>query len=287
MREDESLADFTPGRVVELSPGLRRIVAPNAGPFPGPGTNSYLLGEEERILIDPGPDLADHVEALLQAGEGRIAWVLVTHTHADHSPAARAIRRATGATVVGALAPDDGRQDVRFRPDVQPVDGERILADGLALRCVATPGHASNHFCFLLEGEGILFTGDHILGHVSPVILPPDGSMADYLESLQRLKALPLAWIAPGHGPPLPDPVGVIDRLVDHRLGREARVMAALDRLGSSALEQLLPEVYADVDPTLHQLAICSLHAHLIKLERDGRVVQAAGSSWTLLTSRR
>jgi len=287
MQEAAALADFTPGQVVELSPGLRRVVAPNAGPFTGPGTNSYLLGEQERILIDPGPDLPEHVDALLEAGEGRIAWVLVTHTHADHSPAARAIRRATGATVVGALAPDDGRQDPRFRPDMQPVDGERIVADGLALRCIATPGHASNHYCFLLEGEGVLFTGDHILGHVSPVILPPDGSMADYLESLQRLKALPLAWIAPGHGPPLVDPIGVIDRLMAHRLGREARVMAVLERLGSSALEQLLPEVYADVDPQLHQLAIFSLHAHLIKLERDGRVVQEAGASWALLTSRR
>ncbi len=287
MQQGSALADFTPGQVVELSPGLRRVVAANGGPFTGPGTNSYLLGEEERILIDPGPDLPDHVDALLAAGEGRIAWVLVTHTHADHSPAARAIRRATGATVVGALAPDDGRQDLRFRPDLQPVDGERILAAGLALRCVATPGHASNHFCFLLEEQGVLFTGDHILGHVSPVILPPDGSMGDYLESLQRLKALPVTWIAPGHGPPLTDPSGVIDRLVAHRMGREARVVEALARLGVSALERLLPEVYADVDPALHELAAFSLHAHLIKLARDGRVVQEGEASWVLLTSRR
>lgn len=282
MRQGSAAADFTPGEVVELSPGLRRIVAPNAGPFTGAGTNSYLLGEEERILIDPGPDLPGHVEVLLAAGEGRIAWVLVTHTHADHSPAARAIRRATGATVVGALAPDDGRQDLRFRPDVQPVDGERIVAGDLALRCIATPGHASNHFCFLLEGQGVLFTGDHILGDVSPVILPPDGSMHDYLESLQRLRGLPVAWIAPGHGPVLADPVGVIDRLVAHRLRREAKVVEVLGRLGSAALEQLLPQVYADVEPALHGLAAFSLHAHLIKLERDGRVVQETETNWAL-----
>ena len=282
MQQGSALADFTPGQVVELSPGLRRVVAANGGPFTGPGTNSYLLGEEERILIDPGPDLPDHVDALLAAGEGRIAWVLVTHTHADHSPAARAIRRATGATVVGALAPDDGRQDLRFRPDVQPVDGERIVAGDLALRCIATPGHASNHFCFLLEGQGVLFTGDHILGDVSPVILPPDGSMHDYLESLQRLRGLPVAWIAPGHGPVLADPVGVIDRLVAHRLRREAKVVEVLGRLGSAALEQLLPQVYADVEPALHGLAAFSLHAHLIKLERDGRVVQETETNWAL-----
>ena len=271
--------DFTPGRSQSVGPGLVRIVAPNPGPFTGPGTNSYLVGEGELAVVDPGPDDAAHVAAIVAAGAGRIAWILVTHTHRDHSPAARALRELTGATVVGRLPPDDGRQDRRFRPDAEPADGERILMDGMALRCIATPGHASNHVCYLLEQGGVLFTGDHILGHVSPVILAPDGDMGDYLASLARLRDLPVASIAPGHGPMLGRPAEVIDGLIAHRLGREARTREALRRQPAATLEELLVVVYADVDRSLHEIAAHSLLAHLIKLEREGAAARE-GARW-------
>ena len=261
--------DFTPGRPVELAPGVRRVVARNAGPLTGPGTNTWLVGEREVAVIDPGPADPAHVEAIVEAGGGRICWILATHTHRDHSPACGLLRERTGAPVVGRRAPGDGRQDRRFQPDLEPGDAESIELDGRSLRCIATPGHASNHVCWLLADEGLLFSGDHILGHVTPVILPPDGDMDEYLESLARLRALPLSRIAPGHGPMLDDPLGVIDGLVAHRLRREAKVLAALDQ-APLTLDGLLPRVYGDVDPSLYELARHTLLAHLIRLERRG-----------------
>lgn len=269
--------DFTPGRPVEVAPGILRIVAANAGPLTGPGTNTYLVGTSELAVIDPGPADTGHVDAIVAAGRGRIAWILVTHTHRDHSPAARLLREATGALVAGRHAPDDGRQDRRFHADAQPSDGERVLLEGLSLRCVATPGHASNHLCFLAEEQSVLFTGDHILGHVSPVILPPDGDMTDYLDSLARLRALPVERIAPGHGPMLGQPKAVIDELVEHRLAREARVHLALDADRPASLDDLVARVYTDVDPALHDIARHTLLAHLIRLERAGRAVALDG----------
>ena len=271
--------DFTPGLPKPIGPGIVRIVAPNPGPLTGPGTNTYLVGTDELAVIDPGPGDAAHVEAIVAAGAGRIAWILVTHTHRDHSPAARLLRERTGGLVVGRVARDSSHQDRRFRPDAQPVDGERIVLADASLRCIATPGHASNHMCFLLEQGGVLFTGDHILGHVSPVILPPDGDMADYLDSLRRLREMPVALIAPGHGPMLQQPAQVIDGLIQHRLGREARAHGALQRAGMATLEELLVVVYQDIDPALHELASHTLLAHLLKLERDGRVGRE-GNSW-------
>jgi glyoxylase-like metal-dependent hydrolase (beta-lactamase superfamily II) len=264
--------DLTPGRPQAIGPGIVRIVAPNPGPLTGPGTNTYLVGTDELAVIDPGPADEAHVEAVATAGAGRIGWILVTHTHLDHSPAARLLRERTGALVVGRAAPEASRQDRRFRADAQPADGERVVLADAALRCVATPGHASNHLCFLLEQGGVLFTGDHILGHVSPVILPPDGDMADYLDSLRRLREMPLAMIAPGHGPVMQRPLQVIDALIEHRLRREAKIAKALALAGAATLEELLATVYGDVDPSLHELASHTLLAHLLKLEREGRV---------------
>jgi glyoxylase-like metal-dependent hydrolase (beta-lactamase superfamily II) len=271
--------DFTPGVPTPLDHGLTRIVAPNPGPMTGPGTNTYLVGEQELAVVDPGPDDPSHVEAVCAAGGGRIAWILVTHTHRDHAPAARRLRERTGATVVGSWPPDDGRQDRRFRPDAVPADGERVLLEGAAMRCIATPGHASNHLCFLHEQTGVLFTGDHVLGHVSPVILPPDGDMAAYLRSLARLRELPLSCIAPGHGPLLERPCEVIDALVAHRLAREDQVLDSLRGLGAATLEQLLPAVYEDLRPELHPIAVHTLLAHLLKLEREGRAARD-GDRW-------
>lgn len=274
------IEDFTPGEARPLARGLTRIVAPNPGPMTGPGTNTYLVGEEELAVIDPGPDDPSHVEAIAAAGAGRIGWILVTHTHRDHSPAARRLREQTGATVVGWWPPDDGRQDRRFRPDAVPADGERVLMEGAAIRCIATPGHASNHLCFLHEETGVLFTGDHVLGHVSPVILPPDGDMGDYLDSLARLREMPLTCIAPGHGPLLERPREVIDALLAHRLAREEKVASWLGRLEAATLEELLAAVYDDVESSRHAIAAHSLLAHLLKLERDGRAARS-GDRWS------
>ena len=271
--------DFTPGRAVELAPGIRRVVARNPGPLTGPGTNTYLVGVEEIAVVDPGPADPLHVEAIVAAAGGSIGWVLATHTHRDHSPACLLLRERTGAIVVGRRGPRDGRQDRRFAPDLEPGDGERVLIEGFSLRCVPTPGHASNHVCWLVEESGWLMSGDHILGDVSPVILPPDGDMGDYLDSLARLRGLPLSRVAPGHGPVIDSPVGAIDALVAHRLRREARVLAALDAAQPAALDDLLPGVYADVDASLHELARNTLLAHLIRLERLGRAEQA-GPGW-------
>lgn len=265
------------GSPVAVAAGVRRLVAPNPGPLTGPGTNTWLVGERQVAVIDPGPAEPAHVEAILAAAAGRIACILATHSHRDHSPACALLAARSGAPVLGRRARDDGRQDASFRPDRELQDGERIVLADVALRCIATPGHAANHLCFLAEPGGLLFSGDHILGTVTPVILPPDGDMGDYLDSLARLRALPVARIAPGHGPLLDDPPGVIDGLVAHRLRREAQVLAALDAGAAAPIDALLQRVYADVDATLHALARHTLLAHLIRLERLGLALRGAG----------
>jgi len=263
--------------VLQLSPRVRRLVAPNPGPFTGAGTNTYVVGTTELAVIDPGPADERHLEAILAACDAPLAWILVTHTHADHSPGAKMLRERTGALVLGRRAPEVPRQDRRFRPDSEPCDGERVLLEGAVLRCLETPGHASNHLCFLLEEERLLFTGDHVLGDVTPVIIPPDGDMGDYLASVARLQALDLAAMAPGHGPLLTDPATTLAGLVAHRLRREAKVVDRLRESGEASLEALLARVYDDVPEALHEIARHSLLAHLIKLEREGRAGCEAG----------
>jgi glyoxylase-like metal-dependent hydrolase (beta-lactamase superfamily II) len=279
MLADHSLAVPVTGETVRLSARVRRVVARNAGPLTGAGTNTYVVGTGELAVIDPGPDDVRHLDAILACCDAPLAWILVTHTHPDHSPGARVLRERTGATVLGRRAPDAPRQDRRFRPDVEPTDGERVLLEGAVLRCIETPGHASNHVCFLLEEERLLFTGDHVLGGVTPVILAPDGDMTDYLAALGRLRAVDLEWLAPGHGPLLPEPAAVIDGLVAHRLRREAKVIDRLGAIGAGSLDDLLPGVYDDVAPALHELARHTLLAHLLKLERDGVAVRD-GAAW-------
>lgn len=274
------LAEFRPGVATEIARGVRRVVAPNASAMTGPGTNSYLVGAPAWAVVDPGPDDARHLEALLAAAP-RPRWIFVTHTHRDHSPLARRLAAATGATLVGRRGPPDGRQDEDFHPDIVPQHEQRFAdpATGMALRAIDTPGHASNHVCYLLEDDGLLFSGDHILDGMTPVILAPDGDMQHYLEALRRLRALPLAAIAPGHGRLLREPVAVIDALIAHRLKREAKVIDALAACGSAVLDELLAVVYADTPVALHRLARLTLEAHLIKLEREGRACRD-GERW-------
>ena len=272
------LTAIVPGEVVSVAPGVRRITAPNPGVMTGPGTNSYLIGDDDLALIDPGPDLDAHREALLAAAGQRLRWIFCTHTHRDHSPLARILKAATGALLLGhPQTPDDGRQDMTFAPDRALTDGERIDCGGFSLRVVHTPGHASNHLCYLLEGQGLLFTGDHVMQGSTVVISPPDGDMQAYLDSLSRLPQLPVSRFAPGHGHVIENPRAEVERLIEHRMRREQKVRAALARTGPVTLERLVAQAYDDVPPGIHPVAMRSLQASLIRLERLGAAVYADG----------
>lgn len=237
----------------------------------GPGTNTYLFGEKQVAVLDPGPLMPEHVQAIQLAVAGTIRWVVVTHTHPDHSPAAAILAAATGAELVGQPPPFGGSQDQSFFPEQVLNDCDRLATDEFTLRAVHTPGHASNHLCYLHEELNWLFTGDHIMGGSTVVIDPPDGNMNQYLASLRRLKELGLQKIAPGHGAVLDDPEAVVDRIIDHRLQREAKLIDALNASGVTTAEKLLVRVYDDVDAQLHRVALRSLLAHLIKLQEEGR----------------
>ena len=209
------------------------------------------------------------------------------HTHKDHSPAAAAIQAASGAPTFGQVAAHKEWQDTTFQPTRVLADGDRlVLGEGVTLRVIHTPGHASNHLCYLLEEERLLFTGDHLMQGSTVVINPPDGDMAVYIESLRKLLAVPLDWLAPGHGFLIDEPHAVVDKTIAHRLGREAKVLAGLQALGGDdgpvAEAALLARVYADTPAVLHAMALRSLRAHLLKLQADGRVSAGAGASWQI-----
>ncbi|MFH1605246.1 MAG: MBL fold metallo-hydrolase [Pseudomonadota bacterium] len=276
----ESSYDLIPGVAKRLDRYVTRIIAPNPSVMTGPGTNTYLVGENELAVIDPGPDLPEHVAAVLEASAGRIRWVLCTHTHLDHSPAARLIKQATGAMVLGRKPPG-GRHDPTFAPERVLEHGERVAIGGLTLRAIHTPGHASNHLCYLFEQTRMLFSGDHVMQGSTVVITPPDGDMRAYLASLELLLSEDLAIIAPGHGYLIGRPHKEVRHLIAHRLAREAKVVAGLTRLGNASLEELVTVVYDDVSARLHPVAMRSLSAHLGKLAAEGRA-QLAQGRWRL-----
>lgn len=270
----QSTYDLAPGVPKRLDARVTRLIAPNPGMMTGPGTNTYLVGSEDALaVIDPGPAIESHLAKILEFRN--IRWIFCTHTHMDHSPAAAAIKAATGAQVIGRPAPQG--QDASFRPDRVLADGERVQAGRVALRALHTPGHASNHLCYLLEETRMLFTGDHVMQGSTVVINPPDGNMREYLASLERLLAEDLAILAPGHGYLIGEPHREVRRLVAHRLGREKKVVAALARLREASLEELVPVVYDDVPPRIHGWAARSLTAHLEKLVAEGAVRSAGG----------
>jgi glyoxylase-like metal-dependent hydrolase (beta-lactamase superfamily II) len=285
--EPDLFAPAMTGAVQRLAPNLQRIVAPNPSPLTGPGTNTYIVGRSPRfVVIDPGPDDTTHIDRILGTTKAQVSHVLCTHSHPDHSPGAAALKALTQAVVLGRPAPRDEHQDESYRPDGPLDDGAVIeAAGGTRLRTYHTPGHASNHVCLLLEPEGWLLTGDHLMSGSTVVILPPDGSMRLYLESLRRLRTLPLQALLPGHGAAMPDPHGEIERVLAHRLKRENRVVDSLQQLGGAAtLEALVPVVYADTPVALHALARYSLLAHLQKLLEERRVAQD-GERWTWLAA--
>ena len=288
--------ELLPGVATQLSARVIRVTANNGSMMTGPGTNTYLVGGGAAsdaaatpggwAVIDPGPDDAAHVEAVLAAAPGPIRWIFVTHTHKDHSPATLALQARTGARVCGQIAAHPQWQDLSFAPDEHLVGGERFTLpgpDGAAstLRALHTPGHASNHLCFLLEEEKLLFTGDHVMQASTVVINPPDGDMAAYVGSLRELIPLDLEWLAPGHGFLMDRPRHAMQAIIAHRLKREAKVLAAVRALGPAVAEILLAQVYADVPMRLHAMALRSLTAHLHKL-RDETVVVERDGVWAL-----
>lgn len=277
--------EIVPGKPVRLSPRVRRITAPNPGMMTGPGTNTYLLGDASTgvAVIDPGPALDSHVDAIVAAADGPIRWIFCTHTHIDHSPATVALKARSGAMTFGMLALHPERQDASFQPDTRLKHGERVAAAGCTLRVLHTPGHASNQLCYLLEEEKLLFTGDHIMQGSTVVINPPDGDMRAYFDSLNALLAEDVAYVAPGHGFLMDRLPEVVDRLLIHRRDRENKVLRALIASGPATVEELVPSVYDDTPPSRHGVAARSLLAHLIKLEIEGRARKISDERWAAL----
>ena len=277
--------------VERIAPLVRRVLAPNPSPFTYTGTQTYLVGAGEVAVIDPGPDLPDHVQAILAATAGeRIAAILCTHTHRDHSPASRPLAEAAGAPIVGcaplALEDDGPRADAAFdfdyRPDRVLADGEALDGAGWRLRAVATPGHTSNHLCFALKGEGLLFTGDHVMGWSTTVVSPPDGDMSLYMESLDALLARDDKVYYPAHGPAVEAPHAHVRALIAHRRQREGQILAQLGE-GEGRIPLIVEVLYADIDSRLHPAAGRSVLAHLVDLERRG-LVRSEGEAWALRT---
>jgi glyoxylase-like metal-dependent hydrolase (beta-lactamase superfamily II)/8-oxo-dGTP pyrophosphatase MutT (NUDIX family) len=276
--------DIVADRPVRLSDRVIRVTAGNGSMMTGPGTNTYLLAGagNEWSVLDPGPAIEAHVEAILAAAPGPIRRIFATHTHTDHSPATVMLQARTGAVVQGQAARHREWQDASFAPDVTLVGGERIaLGPDTTLAVIHTPGHASNHLCYLLEEEKTLFTGDHVMQMSTVVINPPDGDMRAYLDSLRSLLALDLDWLAPGHGFLMAEPRRAMEKVIAHRLAREAKVLEAVRELAPATASRLLERVYADVPARLHTMAMRSLTAHLLKLRDDGVAREDAGH-WSL-----
>lgn len=273
--------EFEYGRCDQVSPLIRRVIARNPGPFTYTGTGVYIVGSGEVAVIDPGPEIAEHLDALLAALEGeRVTHILVTHHHLDHSPLARPLAKATGATIYGLPAPADHGEahagleegaDGRFRPDVELTDGQILSGPGWTLEAVTTPGHTSNHVCFALKEENALFSGDHIMGWSTTVITPPDGDMGDYFASLEKVRARRFETLWPTHGAPVRQVAPFIDAYIAHRRAREAQILDAL-AAGHTRIKAMVPVLYAAVDPRLHPAAAHSVLAHMLQLVREGRV---------------
>jgi len=282
------MSEPRPDRVVTLHPLVRRVLADNPSPFTYWGTQTYLVGDNDGVaVIDPGPDLAPHIDAVIEALGGVPAIALVcTHTHRDHSPATRALKQRTGAPIIGCapLALDDSgpRADAAFDVDYVPDrvlgDGEAIGGKGWTLKAVATPGHTSNHLCFALPEANALFTGDHVMGWSTTVISPPDGDMAAYMASLDLLMQRDDAIYYPAHGDPIEQPQRFVRGLAGHRKHREGQILRLLDE-GERVIPNLVEKMYVGIDPKLHPAAGRSVLAHLIDLEARGMVVHT-GDDW-------
>ncbi len=295
-------SEWPVGRAEVLEPLVRRVLAPNPSPYTFTGTQTYIVGAGADVaVIDPGPygsgdavgmESEGHVEAILAAvGDARIAAIVCTHTHRDHSPATRPLKAATGAPIIGC-APltldDDGpRADAAFDADYAPdrvlADGERISGDGWTLETVATPGHTSNHLCYSVVESGALFTGDHVMGWSTSVVSPPDGDMAAYMASLQKLHDREDRVLYPAHGPQIDNPRQLVRGMMGHRRQRERQIVRLLEESGPHAIPEFVSAMYKGLDARLHGAAGRSVLAHLIDLERQGRVA-VEGERWMIRT---
>lgn len=278
------LADPAYGRCEPVSPLIRRVIAENPGPFTYTGTGTYIVGRPDPgatvAVIDPGPLDDRHLAALLAAVAGQtVSHVLVTHTHRDHAPLARPFAEAVGAEILAAAPPRrvthasagmDEDDDEDFRPDRMLGDGAVITGDGWTLETLATPGHASNHLCFALIEENALFSGDHVMGWSTTIVAPPDGDMIAYMDSLERVIARGFRTLWPTHGAPVTEPEPFLAAYRAHRLERERQILAALTAEGV-CIADMVPGLYAAVDPRLWPAASLSVLAHLIALVRQGR----------------
>lgn len=255
------------GEVARLSPRVRRITQNNPGIFTGAGTNTHLVGTQALFIIDPGADDPVHFERLVQAiGATPVLAVIPTHSHRDHWPLASRLAEHYGVETLGLRAQGG------YTPQRTLRDGERLEGPDVTLQAVHTPGHASDHLCYLVAEEDALLSGDHVMGWSTSVIVPPDGNLNDYLATLGRLRDLDLRVMYPAHGPPVHDPRGRVEELVAHRHQRTREALSALGR-GLNTIPAMVQEIYAEVDPRLHPAAAQSLLAHLLALEEEGTVV--------------
>lgn len=281
--------EFEYGRCDQVSPLIRRVIANNPGPFTFVGTGTYIIGRGQVAVIDPGPDMPEHLDAILEATKGEtITHILITHHHADHSPLAGPLKERTGATIYGcAVASSETAEDstikteaghdLSFKPDVSVCGGATIKGAGWTMEAIPTPGHTSNHICYALKEENALFSGDHIMGWSTTVITPPDGDMADYFASLDRVRERGFATLWPTHGAPVRDVDAFIGAYIAHRRQREAQVIKAVGE-GLTTIRQMVPVLYAEVDPRLHPAAARSVLAHLIDLTERGVVTAPGGA---------
>ena len=272
-------------KLEHLEPGIGRLLAHNPSAFTYFGTQTYLIGADEVAVIDPGPDLAEHLEALEHAIDGRkVASIMCTHTHRDHSPAARPLAEATGAPIIGcaalALETVGPRADAAFDGDYAPSqilgDGEAIEIEGKAVVAVATPGHTSNHLCFAYDGA--LFTGDHVMGWSTTVVVPPDGDMAAYMQSLDKLRQRDDRIYYPAHGPAVTKPGQYVRHLMGHRMQREKQILKLIGERPRD-IPDIVANAYPGLDPRLVTAAGGSVHAHLLDLQKRG-LVEHEGDSW-------
>ena len=268
-----------------LEPGIGRVLAHNPSPYTFTGTQTYVAGEDEVVVVDPGPDLPDHVAAIVAAiGGRRVVAIACTHTHRDHSPASRPLAAATGAPIVGcaALALEnvgpraDASFDFDYRPDRVLGDGEAIEVDGHAFTAVATPGHTSNHLCFAYRGA--LFSGDHVMGWSTTVVVPPDGDMGAYMASLEKLRQRDDRIYYPAHGPAVTKPQQLLRGMIGHRMQRERQILKRL-AAGDRTVPEIVAAAYPGLDPRLVPAAGGSVTAHLLDLVRRG-MVEARGEQW-------
>lgn len=278
--------DAPPGRADAVTGLVRRILAPNPSAFTFTGTCTYVVGHGEVAIIDPGPDNPEHVAAVLAAVAGEnVSHIVVTHTHRDHSPAAAAIKAATGAQVVGCaphraarplhigeINPLDASADTDFVPDHELADGETVAGPGWTLGAVATPGHTANHLTFALKEEELLFSGDHVMAWATSIVAPPDGAMGDYIRSLERLGTREERVYLPGHGGPVRDAPAFVRDYIDHRVAREVAILRGLDR-AAQTIPDLVRGIYIGLDPRLVNAASLTVLAHLEHLVETGRVV--------------